>query len=272
MIQPIGFHLGLSSEWLVTAVSANVGEFLDTSAQAALGQPITNLLSNDDIHDIRNRMALLRSVDAVEHLFQFPLAGAERAYDLAIYRSGSGYGIDVEPCDERSFGDATGLLEGMLARVAPSDEVGQLCDQASNQLRALIGFQQVVISAGGGPLGQSMRAGPPPIDITIASVDSDMVVFDREAAAVPVHVVDSGWTPQRLTLRAPTETEVAKLAAIGASAALVVPLHRSGQAWGQAACYHGAPRHVSAERRNIARLFASIMSLRIEIAELRRSA
>ncbi|MCY7270585.1 MAG: GAF domain-containing protein [Sphingomonas bacterium] len=271
MIQPIGFHLGLSSEWLVTAVSANIGEFLKTSADLALGQPITSLLSNDDIHDIRNRMALLRSDETVEHLFQFPLAGAARAYDLAIYRSGNGFGIDVEPCDERSFGDATGILEGMLARVAPSDDIGQLCHQASDQLRALTGFQHVVISAGQETLGQSMRAGPAPIDVAIASSDRDMVVFDRDAAAVPIQVVGDGWSPRRLTLRAPTGSEVANLGAIGARAALVVPLDRNGQPWGQAACYHASPRHVSAERRNIARLFASIMSLRIEIAELRRA-
>lgn len=270
MIQPIGFHLGMSSEWLVTAVSANVGEFLNTNAEVALGQPITTLFSNDTIHDIRNRMALLRGDDTVEHLFQFPLADNDQAFDLAIYRNGNGFGIDAEPCVERSFGDATGILEGMLSRVAPSDDIGQLCDQASNQLRALTGFQQVVISASEGPLGQSVRAGAAPIDIQIASDDCDSVVFDRDAAAVPIHVINKNWVPQRLTLRSPTRSEIDSLGAIGASAALIVPLNRDGRAWGQAACYHGTPRHISAERRNIARLFASIMSLRIEIAEFRR--
>lgn len=268
-IQPIGFHVGLSGEWQVTAVSANIGDFLGTTADAALGQPFTRLFSNDMIHDIRNRMALLRSEETVEHLFQFSLAENERAFDLAIYRSGNGFGIDAEPCVERSFGDATGILEGMLSRVAPSDDIGQLCDQASNQLRALTGFQQVVISAGKGPLGQSLRTGATPIDIEIASDESDMVVFDRNAAAVPIHAIDKVWVPQRLTLRAPTDSEIARLEAIGASAALIVPLNRDERVWGQAACYHGVARHVSAERRNIARLFASIMSLRIEIAELR---
>ena len=97
-----------------------------------------------------------------------------------------------------------------------------------------------------------------------------MVVFDRDATAVPVHVDVGGTIPRRLTFRSPTSAEVASLKAIDVCAALVVPLNRDGRSWGQAACYHGSPRHVSAERRCIARLFASIMSLRIEIAELRR--
>lgn len=269
-IQPIGFHLGLSSEWLVTAVSANIGEFLDTSAEVALGQPITNLFSNDVIHDIRNRMALLRGDDSVEHLFQFPLAGTEQAFDLAIYRDREGFGIDVEPCGEHSFGDATGILDGMLSRVEPSADIELLCNQACNQLRALTGFQQVVITAGNDRLGQSMRAGPAPVDLQFASSDTDMVVFDCDATPVPIHVGDEGWTmPPRLSLRSPSRAQVAMLAALGARAALIVPLMRAGRAWGQAACYHDSPRQVSAERRNIARLFARIMALQIELVELR---
>lgn len=267
-IQPIGFHVGVSGEWLVTTVSANLGQFLEIGADDALGQPFTMLFSNDVIHAIRNRMALLRSDDAVEHLFQFALVANRRAFDLALYRNGNGFGIDIEPCDERSFGDATGILAGMLSRVEPSDDVAQLCNQASNQLRALTGFQQVAISAGQKCLGESVRGKALCVAHPAVS-GSDMVVFDREAAAVPIQARDTA-PPRRLTLRSPTRTAVSELEAIGASAALVVPLRRDGREWGQAACYHASPRHVSAERRNIARLFASIMSMRIEIAELRR--
>lgn len=267
-IQPVGFHVGVSGEWLVTTASANLGQFLGIGADDALGQPFTALFSNDVIHAIRNRMALLRGDDAVEHLFQFSLVADRPAFDLALYRTGSGFGIDVEPCDERSFGDATGILAGMLSRVEPSGDIAQLCNQASNQLRALTGFQQVVISTGSKTLGESVRG--PALCVAHSGITvSDVVVFDREAAPVPIHGHNAA-PPRRLTLRSPTQAMVSELEAIGASAALVVPLRRDGREWGQAACYHRSPRHVSAERRNIARLFASIMSMRIEIAELRR--
>lgn len=269
-IQPIGFHLGLSGDWQVTAVSANIGEFLDTSAEAALGQPITTLFSNETIHDIRNRMALLRGDDATEHLFQFPLAGAGQAFDLAIYRTGDGFGIDVEPCSEHSFGDATGILEGMLSRVGSTGDIEEMSNRACNQLRALTGFQQVMISAGGSALGHSLRTELTLSEADIAQASPDMVVFDRDAASVPIRVADAGCDLQRLTFPSPSSAEIAHLKSIDAKAALIVPLRRDSRPWGQAACFHDAPRHISAERRNIARLFASIISLRIEIAELRR--
>lgn len=269
-IQPIGFHLAVSSDWLVTAVSANIGEFLDTSAEAALGQPVTALFSNDTIHDIRNRMALLRGDRAVEHLFHFPLAGTGRAFDLAMYRTDNGgYGVDAEPCGEHGVGDATGILEGLLSRVEPTGDVQQLCNQACAQLRALTGFQQVMITAEQALLGHSARTPLAPNDPGIAQASPDMVVFDRDAEAVAIRMIDDRCVAQRLTLRSPTGAEIAQMKAINAMAALVVPLSRDGRPWGQAACYHGVPRHISAERRNVARLFANIMALRIEIAELR---
>ena len=270
-IQPNSFHLGLSSEWLVNAVSDNIGNLLDVDAEAALGQPITTLLSNDVIHEIRNRMALLRSEDTIEHLFQFAFYGSERSYDLALYRCGNGFGVDIEPCEERSVGDSTGILNGMLSRVAASKDIGQLCDQASGQLRALTGFQQVAISTAREQLGQSMRVGGEPISI-VDSTDPDLVVFDRDACAIKILVTDKNWSPLRLTLPSPSQAEIDRLNAMQARAALIVPLHRDGQVWGRVACYHSTPRHISAQRRNIARLFANIMSLRIEIAEFRGGA
>jgi light-regulated signal transduction histidine kinase (bacteriophytochrome) len=269
-IQPIGFHVGLSDDWIVTAVSTNIGEFLACSATDLLGQPITALFSEGAIHDMRNRMALLRGDASTEHLFRFPLADEGRAFDLAIYRKGDGYGLDAEPSDEHGFGDSTGIVLGMLSQVEPADDVSLLCEQAARQLRALTGFERVTFCAGGKLLGQSARSPEDPFDPAAMAAVDDLAVVDRDAEEVSIlsdgpHDVAG----PRSTLRAPTKDEVRCFAALGARAALVLPLTRDGRLWGQVGCYHRSARHVSAERRNIARLFAHIMSLRIELAELR---
>ena len=67
-IQAAGFHIGVSSDWAITALSANIGEFLAASVADMLAKPVTALMSSTAIHDTRNRMALLRSDDAIEHL------------------------------------------------------------------------------------------------------------------------------------------------------------------------------------------------------------
>lgn len=272
MIQPIGFHVRLSDEWLVTAVSANLGDFLAVAASDALGHPITALFSEEAIHDIRNRMALLRGDGGIEHLFHYPLSGQEKPFDLAIYPHGNGFSIDAEPCDEHGFGDATGIVLGMLARIEAALDVGPLCDQAANQVRALTGFERVVIFANGKVIGESARTGTDFADFAaIAVTDTDVAIVDCDAVPVDILAIDRNVAVgPRSTLRYPTVTEREALTAANARAALIVPLICDGKAWGQVGCFHRAARHVSAERRNIARLFARIVSLRIEIAELHR--
>jgi light-regulated signal transduction histidine kinase (bacteriophytochrome) len=268
-IQPIGFHVSLSDDWIVTAVSDNIGEFLPRSAVELLGQPITAVFSEDAIHDIRNRMALLRG-DGIEHLFRFPLTDEGKAFDLAVYRKGDGYGLDAERSDEHGFGDSTGIVLGMLAQVEAADDVSLLCEQATKQLRALTGFERVVIVADGEMLGQSARAPDQPFDPSAMTAAEDVAIVDCDGGEVSILTNgEFDVAEPRSTLRSPTKDEVRCLAALDARAALILPLTRDGQLWGQVGCYHRSARHVTAERRNIARLFAHIMSLRIELAELR---
>lgn len=270
MIQPIGFHFGVSSEWLVNAVSANIGDFLPCSATDLLGQPLTTVLSDDAIHDIRNRMALLRGDDAIEHLLHASLVSQGNPFDLSIYREGEGFGIDAEPSDSHSLGDATGIVEGMLARVESTGDVNSLCSEAAKQLRVLTGFDRAVIYGDGKLLGQSARGGSPDQSAMTQAV-GDLAVVDCNAD--PVAILTHGQDRpdrSRSTLRLPTDEEAASLAAFGARAALIVPLNRDGRSWGHVGCYHGTPRHIGAERRSVARLFSRIIALRIEIADLRR--
>lgn len=267
LIQPTGFHLRLSSDWLVNAVSSNIGDYLSLPADKALGQKITSLLSDDAIHDVRNRMALLRSEATVEHLLHVPLVSGGKKFDLSIFRDGEGFAIDAEPSESHAFGDATGIIEGMLDRIAGAREVESMADEAARQLRALTGFDCVSICGGGRLLAYSTRQSVRPESVVTTPATSEFAVADNECQPVPV-LAQSDVQSSRSTLRMPDADEAAALASIGARAALIVPLSRHGQAWGHAGCFNSTPRHLGVERRSVARLFARIVALRIEIAEL----
>ena len=99
-----------------------------------------------------------------------------------------------------------------------------------------------------------------------------LAVVDCDGDDVPILRLDKREPGAlRSILAVPSADESAALAGIGARAALIVPLKRDGNAWGQLACVHSNPRHVGAERRSVVRLFARIIALRIEIAQLRKS-
>lgn len=268
-IQPTGFHLCLSSDWLVSAVSANLGDFLPVTAEDALGRPLTDMMDEDAIHDIRNRMALLRSEETVEHLLRVSLTQGGTLLDLSIFRDGSGFGIDAEPSDGHAFGDSTAIVDGMLARISVASDVAAIGNEAARQLRALTGFDRVLIIGGGQLLGHSLRPGQAEYEpATLEPDNAHLAVTDRQADPVSILAPDRD-RPSRSTLRIANESEAALLDSLHARAALILPLLRSGQSWGHIGCYHGAARHIGVERRSVAGLFARFIALQLEVAELR---
>jgi light-regulated signal transduction histidine kinase (bacteriophytochrome) len=267
-IQPIGFHLRLSDDWQVTAVSANIGQFLDKQAQDLLGNALTSVFSDDIIHDIRNRMALLRGDGASEHLFHVTLAPGGDPFDLSICRDGDGYALDGEPCAEHRFGDSTSIIMGLLARIEGAGTVLELGEAAARQMRALTGFEQVFVCGGGQILGQSCRGEAPALD-PATFAQADLLVIDREASPVALLIHENSGLAIKSVLASPTTLETAALSSLGTRAAMILPLNREGVVWGHLACFHSSPRHVGAERRAVARLFTHLLSLKIELAEQR---
>lgn len=270
-LQPIGAHISLTGSWLIGSVSANIGDHFPVSAASLIGQPVTALFSSTAIHDIRNSMALLRGDEAVEHLFRYPLMDGEKRFDISSYRDGDGFALDLEPSPGHAFGDATGVVGAMIARLDPDASVDMLCEQAARQLRALTGYDRVAIDFGSGTLAQSMRSGLAMIGggMPLASEHVTMIV-DRSSA--PVAMLGTGGareTMARSVLRAPSQDEIQSLTANNARAAFLLPLETKGGSAGQIGCYHQEPRHLGLERRCIATLFAKFVEARFEIAGLR---
>ena len=68
-VQPFGFLIALTADWLVSRVSANSAQFIGLTPDDMLGKPIAALLDGEAIHALRNRITLLRGPDSVERLF-----------------------------------------------------------------------------------------------------------------------------------------------------------------------------------------------------------
>ena len=73
-VQPFGFLIALTADWLVSRVSANSADHIGLSPEQMLGQPISAIFSGEAVHSLRNRITLLRGPDAVD--------GAPRATGL----------------------------------------------------------------------------------------------------------------------------------------------------------------------------------------------
>src|SRR3569623_869456 len=108
-IQPVGFLVALSREWIVTRVSANSAEFVGLAPEAIIGRPVTDVFTPTAIHNLRNRLAMLRGPDAVERLFGASLTENGTPRDCAIHMSGDEVVIEADPSSEDQ-GAETGVV------------------------------------------------------------------------------------------------------------------------------------------------------------------
>jgi light-regulated signal transduction histidine kinase (bacteriophytochrome) len=282
-IQPIGFLVALAPDWRVSRVSTNIGDHLGTPADELLNQPVTSLFAQDAVHSLRNRLALLRSPDSVERLFSIALAGGDRVYDVALHMSGNTVVIEAEPCrDHHHDRDSTGTVRGMIAQLGLIDALPEFFTAAARQMRALTGFDRVIIQRlGAGAMtelvgealrsgAQSMAGGPAPsssiADRTILTIIADTGA-DPVAITAPANARHGALDLSNAMLWASPGRAALRERGIGA--AILLPLIVAGRKWGEIICYHHAPCCPSFERRSAIEWFALMLAMQIEIRELK---
>ncbi|MDQ3144095.1 MAG: GAF domain-containing protein [Pseudomonadota bacterium] len=287
-IQPAGFLLALSADWIVERVSANVGGFLGREPDQLIGAPASDFLADDAIHALRNRLALLRDPDGIERIFACRLTGDERASDVAIHVADDTVIVEAEPSTTNLYGDVTGTLRGMLGRLELAPDFPQFLTAGARQLRALTGYDRVMItrieadgsgavvaecerSGLGSYLGRRFPAGTLSQEQRSRFMRSPLhVVVDVDAdPALLVSDIAEPLDLSRSVLRCASPARLEQLRAMDARASQSIALIVNRRLWGLIACHHHAPRSPSFERRSMAELFAQMFAMRIEIAELK---
>jgi light-regulated signal transduction histidine kinase (bacteriophytochrome) len=288
-IQPIGFLVQLSPEWLVIRASANLEKFLGIAPEAALGLPITDLFSGEAVHALRNRLSLLRGDDAVERIFGSPLALDGRRFDVALHMCGNDVIIEGEPSTEHVYGDATGTVRAMIVRLDQAEGSAAFFNEGARQVRALSGFDRVMVyrfdqDGSGHVVGESTRSGIgsfldlhyPPTDIprqARALYKRSLLRMITDVDAVPVPIVpelDHKGRPLDLSLsvlRSVSPIHIEYLRNMGVRASMSISIILEGELWGLIACHHYSPRCPGFERRSVAELFAQMFAMRIESRE-----
>jgi light-regulated signal transduction histidine kinase (bacteriophytochrome)/CheY-like chemotaxis protein len=284
-IQSFGFLLTVSSDWRIGHASTNLSRYLDVSAQAALGRPLDGLLLPEAMHSIRGAVQALASPWAVERLFNLALQQG-RHFDLALHRSGDWVVIEAEPSvDENKF-DAASSTRTMIARLQGPSTVLELCQEAARQVRALTGFDRVMVyrfdEDGSGEVvaerAQSMLQPYlglhyPASDIPrqarelylrntlrlIADVDAPPVAIEMAEAndSLPLDLTLSG-------LRSVSPIHLEYLRNMGVAASMSISILQQGKLWGLIVCHHGQVRELSLNLRTTAELFGQMFSFMLE--------
>ena len=291
-IQPFGFLIVVSPDWLVARASANLHDFLGTTAEDALGLPLLDLFGEEVVHLLRNRLTLLRGADAVERVFGVNVG--DRCFDFALHIVGSSVVVEGEPCGAVPDSDPASVIRAMIARLDEARDLPAFFREGARQVRALTGFDRVMVyrfdrDGSGSVVAEAARAGIgsflglryPASDIpkqarALYVRNPFRVIADIAAQPVPI-------VPQRDEAGAPIDLSLAVLRSVspihieylknmGVGASLSISIIIEGKLWGLFACHHYGPRNPSFERRSVAELFGQMFAFKLESRERRELA
>ncbi|RZJ37871.1 MAG: GAF domain-containing protein, partial [Brevundimonas sp.] len=287
-IQPIGFLIALTADWLIARASLNTHEFIGLAPDDLFGRPLSDVFTAKAVHDLRNRAAILRGPDAVERLFDCILIDDRQAFDVAIHFSGGQVVIEAEPASGE-HGDASGIVRSMIARLDQAQDFASFYREGARQVRALIGFDRVMVyrfgaDGSGEVVAEAVRAGIgkfmglhyPATDIPAQARELYRrnllrIIADVNATPVPIAPQrDETGQPLDLSLsvlRSVSPIHIEYLKNMGVDASLSISIIVDGKLWGLFACHHYSPRCPTFERRSVAELFAQMFSMRLESRE-----
>jgi hypothetical protein len=258
-IQPGGYLLELSLDWLVLRASENIHHLLSESHVTLIDEPLGRFVHSQALHDLRNLFSRLSGTTGIARAYGIRLTDDPDIVDVAFQLVQGRILLEAVP-SAGGFGEHFGSVGGLIAGLANSR--GQaLLDGGARRMRALTGYDRVTLSFGN-ERSESSRgsfvgsADPSELPTIIADCDSDGIsIFPRKIEETSAH---------NALMRAPDLEQERDLKAAGVKAILRVPFTAAGLAC-EFRCENRAPREPRFELHAAAELYAQLFALRLEL-------
>jgi light-regulated signal transduction histidine kinase (bacteriophytochrome) len=285
-IQSFGFLLSVNADWIVTRASKNTHSHIGLDPGPLVGQPAERCIGKDVLHDIRGRLQLAGAPGVVERLFGQRLTPGGTVFDVAVHQSGSETVIEFEPSEPQEIA-ALPTLRTVFNRLERHVNQRELCRDAARQVRALTGFDRVMVyrfdeDGSGEVVAESARNGLPSFlglrypaaDIpaqarTLYERNTLRIIVDVDAVPATIApALSPEGTPLDLSmsvLRSVSPIHLEYLRNMGVRSSMSISILRGGRLWGLIACHHDSPNHVGFQRRSIAELFGQMFSYLLEV-------
>ncbi|MEO7277934.1 MAG: hypothetical protein ABIW33_07930 [Sphingomicrobium sp.] len=263
-VQSCGYLIELSLDWIVLRASENIDHLLGQSHVTLIDEPLARFVHGQALHDLRNLFSRLSGTTGIARAYAVRLTDDPQLVDIAFQLAGGRVLFEAVP-SSGVFGESFGTVGGLIAGLATSS--GQsLLDGAARRMRALTGFDRVILTLGDKRSESSRGAfAGPPLDPAIVARDLPIILSD--AAGQRAAIFPRGGDDEAAhcaLLREPDDQALEALAASGVRSLLRVPL-RSGGVDGEFRCDGRTKCPPSFEIHAAAELFAQMFALRLEI-------
>jgi light-regulated signal transduction histidine kinase (bacteriophytochrome) len=269
-IQPSGYLLELSLDWIVLRASENVHHLLGKSHVTVVDEPLGRFVQQQALHDLRNLFSRLSATTGIARAYRVRLTEDHEHFDIAFQLSGGRVLFEAVPSGDETFGEAFGSVGGLIAGLA--DNRGEaLLEGAARRMRALTGYDRVTLLVGRSKASSS-RSGVPFRSGANATLSEGLPAIVANGLAVSVPIFprsDEDAVSSAALLRTPSASQMAELGERGFASTMRLPVVRDGVTIGEFRLAHTTPRSPSLELHAAAELFAQMFAMRLEIDELR---
>lgn len=289
-IQPVGFLIAVSTDWIIARTSANVCDYLGYEPADLIGNPLSDFFKPQLIHDLRNRVAYLVNSDTVERLFGCRLRDDDTPFDVALHCSGGQIVIEAEPGVDKNA-DAAGTVRWMMGRLDNQPDLTAFYREGARQIRALLGYDRVMVyrfapDGHGEVVSEACKPGIgsfnglhyPASDIPSQARElyrRNLIRIIHDVNSAPVPIVPAFDENRRRidlslsVLRSISPIHLEYLRNMGVRASLSISIIVDDKLWGLFACHHYSPLSPTFERRSVSELFSQMFSMRLESRERR---
>ncbi|MAY62813.1 MAG: histidine kinase [Rhizobiales bacterium] len=287
-VQEFGFLVAATSDWMISDISANAGDFIDREPESLLGEHISAILASEVIHTLRNRLQNLHAGTLPDVVSDMPIAAGRTGekFDISVHISGSKIVLEFEPhLDIKEAGRTIAEVQQAIQRISRMDSIEQILKFATRFVSALTDFDRVmgyVFRADGSGDVQAETRSPGLVPFLGLRYPASDIPVQARALYVRNPVRSIGNTsslgadilprPNRpedyldlsnAVLRSVSPIHLEYLQNMGVKASLSISLIVEGKLWGLLACHHNEPKHLPQVFRNSLVLFGQMLSLLI---------
>ena len=259
-IQPGGYLIELSVDWIVLRASENIHHLLGESHVTLIDESFTKFVKNQALHDLRNLFSRLSGTTGIARAYAVRLTEEPDLVDIAFQLSDGRILLEAIP-SSGSYGECFGTVGGLVAGLAGSSGQQSLLDGGARRMRALTGYDRVTVVFGDAKAESSRGGFEAPAAMSDALPD---IVADTHAQGVglfPRRTDDTSCADALMVACEPGAID--QLREQGVKASLRAPFTANG-VQGEFRCDSRTVRKPSFELHAAAELFAQMFALRLE--------
>ena len=288
-IQPHGMLLAISEpDLLIVQASTNTYQHIGRTHEALLGLPLADMLGSEYVDYLRNTLMIEQIDQNPLYVWTAQINGSEQRFDGLIHRHNGVLILELEPAHHPAATrpDFYRIVKTIITKLQRSETFDTFCDTAAAEVRALTGFDRVMIyrfdvDGHGEVIAEALSDQLTPFlglhypasdipkqaralylrnwlrlipDIHYAPVD--IVPTLTPGANMPIDLSYS-------VLRSVSPIHLEYLANMGVGASMSISLVDDGELWGLIACHHSAPNYLPYEVRSACEFLGQAVSLQL---------